>query len=48
MVHNFPNTRIRCQGSRKAPATCHDLCDGCPCQRKPPGTWDSYLKKRQP
>ena len=24
VVHKFPNTRVRCQGSRKAPASGHD------------------------
>lgn len=41
-VHKFPNTRIRCQGSRKPPVmkhVGHERCDGCPCQHKPPGAW---------
>lgn len=41
-VHKFPNTRIRCQGSRKPPVykrVGHEWCDGCPCQHKPSGAW---------
>ncbi len=41
-VHKFPNTRIRCQGSRRPPvmkSVGHDRCNGCPCQHKPSGAW---------
>lgn len=41
VIHGFPNTRVRCQGSRKPPATGHDLCDGCSCQHKPRGSWQN-------
>ena len=31
-----------CPGSKRPPRlqTGHDFCDGCPCQHRPPGSWN--------
>jgi hypothetical protein len=42
-VHKFPNTQVRCQGSRKPPVmkgVGHARCNGCPCQHRPSGAWN--------
>lgn len=37
-----PSGKVWCEGSKRPPrlSTGHDFCNGCPCQHRPPGSWN--------